>query len=374
MILNRKIHHVTQKNWSHIYRRSRCRISLPSSCPIATQTMCWLFPRTRIACHLCWLMEITVTNPESKPYLKVTCNQYICIPSQARIRRNMIPWTYTRRNNLGYKYKSYPSLLLIFPVSCLAAIFQAGTRILDMVQCRDCRKNVNWCQVINCCSSPVWHIILLQGQTRSHWISHGGFMRQQNQQVWNKQLPEKRSEANSAEGSSNITLWLQPATQFRVHLCLKIATKAEITNNKDLFSTAATWTIKLVRKKSTTPLGMTNGATASSACNKGQKLTWGTIEDQASVLKKTLRQTFFQASSARKRGSLISKLGEHHLQLVVSTASKAASSTHQPWHIHLLLSHMEETMEHEDLRAWKGLWDLLIICTALSKKYVFPPF
>lgn len=193
-------------------------------------------------------MEITVTNPESKPYLKVTCNQYICIPSQARMRRNMIPWTHTRINNLGYKYKSYPSLLLICPVSCLAAIFQAGTRILDMVHCQDCRKDVKGCQVINCCSSPLWHIIFLQGQTRNHWISRGGFMRQQNQQVWNKQLLETWSKANSAEGSSNITLWLQPATQFRVHLCLKIATKAEITNN-NLFSTAATWTIKLVQKK-----------------------------------------------------------------------------------------------------------------------------
>lgn len=165
----------------------------------------------------------------------------------------MIPWTYTRINNLGYKYKSYPSLPLICPVSCLAAIFQAGTRILDMEHCWNCRKNVSGWQVINCCSGPVWHIILLQGQTRNLWISHGGFMRQQNQQVWNKQLPETSSEANSAEGSSNITLWLQPATRSRVHLCLKIATKAEITNNKDLFSTAATWTIKLTQKKNSLP-------------------------------------------------------------------------------------------------------------------------
>lgn len=212
--------------------------------------MCWLVLRTHMACHRHWLMEITVTNPESKPYLKVTGNQYICIPSQARIRRNMIPWTYTRINNLGYKYKSYPSLLLICPVSCLTAIFQAGTRILDMVHCWDCRKNVNGCQVINCCSSPIWHIILLQGQTRNHWISHGGFMRQQNQQVWNKQLLETWSEANSAEERSNITLWLQPATQFQVHLRLKIATKSEITTNKDLLVLLHNKTYLKKKKKS----------------------------------------------------------------------------------------------------------------------------
>lgn len=118
------------------------------------------------------------------------------------------------------------------------------------------------------------------------WISHGAFTRQQNQQVWNKQLPETWSEVNSAEGSSNITLWLQPTTQFQVHLCLKIATKAQRANNKDLFATAVTWTIKLIQKKKfTTLLSMTNGATASSACNKGQKLTRGTIEDQASAWK-----------------------------------------------------------------------------------------
>lgn len=145
------------------------------------------------------------------------------------------------------------------------------------------------------------------------------FMRQQNQQVWNKPLPETSSEANSAEGSSNITLWLQPAAQSRVHLCLKIATKAEITNNKDLYSAAETWTIKLIQKINSLPHSVwLMEPLHLLLAVRGKNWHEEQFKIRPLCLTKTLRQTFSQAPSARQRDSLISELGEHHLQLVVS--------------------------------------------------------
>lgn len=170
------MHHITQKNWLHIYRRSCCPIFF------ALNLTHSYTDHVLAAAGSTYGLSSSLINGNYSDKSRIqtlpkgdTESIYLHFLTQARIRKNMIPWTYTRINNLGYKCKSHPSLPLICPVSCLAAIFQAETRILDMEHCWDCRKNVNRCQVINCCSGPVWHIILLQGQTRNLWISHGGF-------------------------------------------------------------------------------------------------------------------------------------------------------------------------------------------------------
>lgn len=205
------------------------------------------------------------------------------------------------------------------------------------------------------------------------------FMRQQNQQVWNKQLPETSSEANSAEGSSNITLWLQTATQSRVHLCLKIATKAEITNNKDLFSTAATWTIKLTHKKNSLPHSVWLIEPLHHLLLVIRGKNWHEEQFEASVLEKKPWGKHSSKHHQQGRGDLCFQSWVSIIcSSLLALASKAVSSSHcaipQPWHIHLPLSHMEETMEHEDLQAWKGLGDFLIRCAALSKKIRIPSF
>lgn len=124
---------------------------------------------------------------------------------------------------------------------------------------------------------------------------------------------------------------------------------------------------------------MTNGTTASSACNKGQKLTQGTIEDQDSAWK-ILEANILPSIISKEERSSDFKVGWaspaacFYFLLARLWAALAPCAVPEPWHIHLPLNHMHETMEHEDLRAWKGLWGFLIRCTALAKKYVFPSF